>query len=232
VKRLSILVLCLTLFACASPPKKTWKIDPPHYAGASFDGYESVLKPFPAPHSREQSDDWKQLLDWQNKRTDAECKSAEKERIGSPESFLETLSPPIPPSDLPKILPLLNRIWNDSAYVIHHFKDSYRRDRPYVQRPNDIKPCISISSSPSYPSGHAAQGTAFGEVLADLYPSRAAEMRARAIQYGEHRVMGGVHFPSDVAQGRIIALEMMKRVRANPFYQASLQEIQASLSKN
>lgn len=231
MKRFSILVLCLAITACTSTTKKNWKIDPPHYAGTSFEGYESVVHPFPSSDSREQADDWQQLLDWQSKRTDADCKSAELERVGSPETFIATLTPPIPPRDVEKILPLLRRIWNDSAYVIHHFKDSYLRDRPYVQRPQEIKPCISLPSSPSYPSGHAAQGTAFGEVLADLYPSRAKEMRTRALEFGNHRVLGGVHFPSDIAQGRAIALEMMKRIRANAIYQASLKEIRESLSK-
>jgi membrane-associated phospholipid phosphatase len=55
--------------------------------------------------------------------------------------------------------------------------------------------------SPSYPSEHAAVGSAAATVLAYLYPQIASAIQALAQDDGRSRVLAGAEFPSDVTAG-------------------------------
>lgn len=58
--------------------------------------------------------------------------------------------------------------------------------------------------SPSYPSGHATVGALMAILLADMVPERRTELFAKGWQFGEARIISGVHFPTDVEAGRIL----------------------------
>src|SRR2546423_173969 len=70
-------------------------------------------------------------------------------------------------------------------------------------------PCLSDGRTPafsySYPSGHARYGAVTAILLANMVPEKRRELFARGWDYGESRVVGGVHFPTDVESGRILA---------------------------
>jgi acid phosphatase (class A) len=82
-------------------------------------------------------------------------------------------------------------------------------------------PPADPSLSPSYPSGHAAVGAMDAIVLAQMVPEQRTALFARGWAYGDARVIGGVHFPSDVEAGRILGtmligvLEQDVRFRAD-----------------
>ena len=61
-------------------------------------------------------------------------------------------------------------------------------------------------------------------VLAEMLPEHKAELIARGEQIGEDREVGGVHYPSDVAAGRKIAAEIVKRLLANPEFHAAMEK--------
>ena len=48
-------------------------------------------------------------------------------------------------------------------------------------------------------------------LLAAMVPEKRAEIFARGWEYGENRLVAGVHFPSDIESGRIAATAVTTR---------------------
>lgn len=85
----------------------------------------------------------------------------------------------------------------------------------------------------SYPSGHATVGAIAAIVLAELVPERRAELFARGWEYGAARIVGGVHFPTDVESGRLLAASlvvvMLKNERFRHDMESARVELRAAL---
>ncbi|HLV25389.1 MAG TPA: phosphatase PAP2 family protein [Gemmatimonadales bacterium] len=72
--------------------------------------------------------------------------------------------------------------------------------RPW-QADNGITLPIGAPNHPSYPSGHSCVSQAMADVLADFFPSKAAELGAQVTDAGLSRMYGGIHFRSDITAG-------------------------------
>ncbi len=75
-------------------------------------------------------------------------------------------------------------------------------------------PAADASYGPSYPSGHAVVGALLAIVLAEMVPEQRAALFAFGWDYGEARVISGVHFPSDVEAGRILGTTLVELMLA------------------
>lgn len=95
-------------------------------------------------------------------------------------------------------------------------KKMYGRPRPYESH-SDLKPCISKETSESYPSGHATVARVFARLLAERFPERAQAFIKHGNRAALNRVIGGVHYPSDVMAGirlgDYLADKMIERAR-------------------
>ena len=93
----------------------------------------------------------------------------------------------------------------------------------WVARPITMDPALrtvfSTPPFPSYPSGHSTQSSAAAEVMAELFPDRAAFYRARGEEASFSRIWAGVHYRFDVlggeAMGRKVAEAVIARMRAD-----------------
>ncbi|NBM13456.1 autotransporter domain-containing protein [Proteus sp. G2661] len=84
-------------------------------------------------------------------------------------------------------------------------KGLFLRGRPYQVIDNEgnyFNNYTNITGS-SYPSGHTWNGYKQAAVLSILFPEKGSEMFARAIEYGESRVIVGAHFATDTIASRI-----------------------------
>lgn len=125
----------------------------------------------------------------------------------------------------PHLYVLLRRSLADTGLTSHHAKSHFRRERPFVRYYEtcftpEIKDVLRRDSS--YPSGHAAIGWAWALILCELAPERANVVLKRGDDFGESRAIGGVHWTSDVAAGRIVGAAVVARLHANPAFAADL----------
>ncbi len=132
--------------------------------------------------------------------------------------------------NFPNTAAALQRVRTPLGAAVLTAKNRFGRNRPFVADAA-IVPCIevtdSLRASGAYPSGHAAFGWAWGLVLAELNPARADAILARGREYGDSRVVCGVHYPSDVEAGRTVAAAAIARLHANAEFRAALDAARA-----
>jgi acid phosphatase (class A) len=105
-------------------------------------------------------------------------------------------------------------------------KDFYGRKRPPLIDAR-VKPCVPLEATASYPSGHSTRATVWALVLSEIFPDQKDALIARSRQIGDDRVLGGVHYPSDVEAGRTLAAAIVKDMLADPDFQAQLEKVKA-----
>lgn len=84
-------------------------------------------------------------------------------------------------------------------------KDLYRRARPRraLDSNGNFVPGYTNRRGDSFPSGHTWNGYKHASLMAMMFPERGEESYARALQYGESRVVLGMHFATDTIASRI-----------------------------
>jgi acid phosphatase (class A) len=151
---------------------------------------------------------------------------------------------------LQKTIAFFRHVVRDTLPLSSDVKTFWRRPRPFAADPNihpspDALPsaCNSRPNAPgtpptsdcpngisySFPSGHATFGTYVAILLAEMVPERRDELMARGRLYGHHRVVNGVHFPTDIEGGRIAATVLVALMMQNPHFRADLAEAKAEL---
>jgi acid phosphatase (class A) len=167
--------------------------------------------------------------------------AAADNELGFPKAadrFACALGVSITPERTPHLVTLLRRSFVDAGLSTYAAKDHYVRQRPFAQHATAT--CVpheevKLAKDGSYPSGHAALGWAWALILAEMAPERADAILARGLAYGQSRVVCGVHWQSDVDQGRVMGAAALARLRADPVYQAQFvlarQEVTAARAK-
>lgn len=137
------------------------------------------------------------------------------------------------PDATPATARLLARVGTDIGRASTASKGAYQRPRPAVG--NDRPICIprepALLANSSWPSGHAMLGWTYALLLAELVPERADAILLRGREYGDSRVICGVHFQSDVEAGRTVAAALVARLHADPRFAADLAAAKAELAQ-
>tara|TARA_R110001583_G_scaffold3173_2_gene20776 strand:- start:35009 stop:41008 length:6000 start_codon:yes stop_codon:yes gene_type:complete len=106
----------------------------------------------------------------------------------------------------------INQILPGVRAIILKLKYYYNRPRPWqIANVRGLKldsETLQSSSTPSYPSGHAAQGKFIGRLLADMYPEYAEELTQIGEEIAFSRNMAKIHYPSDSEFGKLLGDEM------------------------
>jgi membrane-associated phospholipid phosphatase len=110
-----------------------------------------------------------------------------------------------------RALALLHVALHDAMVAAWDARYAYRRPRPHdVDR--RVKTAVGVPRTPSYPAEHAVAAGAASEVLASLYPDRAAFYRERAAAAARSRLLAGANYPSDIAAGLTLGREVARQV--------------------
>lgn len=133
------------------------------------------------------------------------------------------------PENLPKFTAFFDRVTETEGAVVDPAKDMWKRPRPHILYPDLVKPVVKLSKSGSYPSGHATVGTLMGIVLGDMLPEKRAEIAARAREFAHNRLVGGIHYPSDIEAGRISGTVIAATIMTHPDYKVEFEAAKAEL---
>ena len=130
--------------------------------------------------------------------------------------------------NLPKFSAFFDRIVETEGAVVDPAKDVWKRPRPHLYS-DLVKPIVPLSKSGSYPSGHTTLGTLMGIVLANMVPEKRAVIMARAWEYGHNRVVGGIHYASDIEAGRIAGTVIAETIMTHDDYKTEYEGAKAEL---
>jgi acid phosphatase (class A) len=188
-----------------------------------------VLPPPPAAGSKEEAADLAVVREWEKKRTDGQCEKARSEAGAYFEEFFGDISPfPTPlPADVSSAL---TRIMLETSDVSNVFKNLYKRPRPFISDAG-LNPCLGKIPGFAYPSGHTALSRICAYVLSDLQPERRAEFMTRADEAALLRVIGGVHYPTDIAAGKRLSDALYPLLKKSPVFRKELKTLRGYLPK-
>tara|TARA_R100001377_G_scaffold8739_1_gene4531 strand:+ start:204 stop:752 length:549 start_codon:yes stop_codon:yes gene_type:complete len=112
---------------------------------------------------------------------------------------------------------LVKSLIDGSSDVILELKKFYKRSRPRVVseqlgvKLNDIE--LKTMKTPSYPSGHSAQGYLVGKVLSDKYPEASKDFMKEAKDISYSRNVAKAHYKSDSKFGDQLGVAMYEYVK-------------------
>ena len=111
----------------------------------------------------------------------------------------------------------MQKLIDDSVPIISNIKKYYNRPRPkqaakiFGIELNDIE--LKSMKTPSYPSGHSAQGYLVSEMLKDKYPNKKTQIDKVAKNISDSRNIAKAHYKSDSEQGKKLGLEMANFIK-------------------
>lgn len=196
--RLNRVILLLLLLLV---PQQGWTEDKLFIAREKVN-LSTLLAPPPTVGSQEQQQEMATLAHFQQTRTPAQVALAREDMDRSVFRFGDVLGEQFTAEALPQVAALFGKVKKTGDHLLGPAKAYWNRPRPYASNP-DIQPCLDKPDNASYPSGHSTFGTLAAIILANMVPEKQALIHERAESYRLNREIGGVHYPSDVAAGRI-----------------------------
>ncbi|HEX7916335.1 phosphatase PAP2 family protein [Rudaea sp.] len=224
---------CLTAFLLLAVNTASAATEVKPYVEAAAVDLLHILPPPPADDSAQTLAELGEILTIQVARTPA---MAERARADSEENiwrFADVLGDKFNAANLPKLAMLSERLIKTEDAVVKPAKKGFNRPRPYVLNKlvEPLRAGTSLSTSGSWPSGHTTLGTLMGIVLADMVPEKKAELMHRAWEYGDNRVVAGVHYRSDVEMGRIAGSVIAATLLARPDFRKDFAAAQKELRR-
>lgn len=123
--------------------------------------------------------------------------------------------------NFPATAALFDRINGDTRALDPLMKKPFPRARP-PKNDARVMPCVQVPASDSYPSGSAMQALVWARVLAEIFPEHASALEARAHRAAWGRVLGGVHFPTDLAAGRRVGEALVAELKRSAEFGTAL----------
>ena len=160
------------------------------------------LPPPPANDSATTQKELAELLRWQSERTPDQIAFAKADANISVFRFADVLGPVFAEASLPVTARFFSDATLNVGALINSAKAYYHRTRPYIVDAR-IQPVLPKPNNDSYPSGHSTIGYFYAIILSDMVPERAADLYARGESFALNRVIGGVHYPTDLEAGKL-----------------------------
>jgi acid phosphatase (class A) len=112
-------------------------------------------------------------------------------------------------------------------------KAHWARKRPFVIDPA-LPTCVAVNddlrNNGAYPSGHAVAGWAWALILAELLPERADALLQRGREFGESRVVCGLHWPSDNVASQVFGAALLARLRGDAAFRSLVEAARAEFA--
>lgn len=138
----------------------------------------------------------------------------------------------IGPEATPVLANLLLRMTDDAATLYQPAKGVFQRKRPPVGNKKPI--CVPrekwIETDGSYPSGHSLIGWSWALVISEVAPEHASAVLARGREFGDSRIVCGVHYQSDIEAGRYLGSALVSRLHQDPAFMTDLATAKAEVA--
>jgi acid phosphatase (class A) len=199
------------------------------YVTAAMVDIARLMPPPPAKGSPAEAADMQAVLDAQAHASDtrkAQALTDSKENIHV--VFNSVLGDTFATANLPKTTKLFERIGDSESATLDAAKPVFARQRPWIANPA-VKAYATPSKSPSYPSGHTTRVTIDAIVMAKMIPEKQREIWTRANDYAESRVIGGMHYPTDIQAGERSGTVIAAAMFEQPDFKADLEAAKTEL---
>jgi len=210
------LLMPLPLGAAAGPP----------YLPPDSDDFRAIMGDPPAKGSDEARREIEIVLREQSRRTPADVARIQAEANRMVVAFAEVLGPKLTATELPLTFALIRNAGNDTGERIENSKRVWNRSRPYEDDAR-VKPSIAPATGSSYPAAIAVSARIYAVVLGELFPEKRSALLARGWLIGWGRVMGGIHYPSDVSAALKLGDYFADRLLSSPGFRADLEQAKA-----
>lgn len=188
-----------------------------------------LLPPPPANDSAQMKAELGEILTIQVTRTPEMAARAVADAEENVWRFSDVIdSPKFTKENLPKFSAFFDRVVETEGAVVDPAKDVWKRPRPHLYS-DLVKPIVPLSKSGSYPSGHTTVGTLMGIVLANMVPEKRPAIMARTWEYGHNRIVGGIHYASDIEAGRIAGTVIAETIMTHDDYKTEYEGAKAEL---
>ncbi len=234
--RIAFLLLAASAPATAqiAPPVQSLPPLPaPMYVAPSDIDLTRLLPAWPQPGSLASEADVQSMLAVQLRRTKVEEIDAQADSVTTMTDFTKKLlGADATPARYPQLFALMAALRQDMRGINRAANAAQGfRIRPRLFDPR-ITPSLNMvgHGDASYPSARTSSGQVWADVIAELVPSKAAEAQAEAERIAWRRVVGGVHYPSDLAGSRHVARAVGVFLTGAPKFQAALAKVKAELA--
>lgn len=199
------------------------------YADANEINLLTLLPPPPSNDSAQTKMELAEILSIQVTRTKAMEERAVADAAEDVWRFADVIDDPkFTKEKLPTFAAFFDRVVETEGAVVDPAKNAWKRPRPHLLS-DLVKPAAPLSKSGAYPSGHTTVGTLMGVVLSNMLPEKRAQIMARAWEYGENRVIGGVHYRSDVDVGRIAGVTIAQTISTHADFRTEFEAARSEL---
>ena len=189
----------------------------------------SILQPPPEPGSARMQAELAEVLSIQVTRTPEQVARAAADVEENIWRFADAVdNPAFTPEKLPLVDAFFKRVFRSEGAANNPVKQYFNRPRPF-QYSDLVKPAIKLSLSGAYPSGHTTSGTLAGIVLSNMLPEKRREIMLRAWEYGNNRLVGGMHFRSDIEAGRIAGSVIAQSIASHEDFKREFTAARAEL---
>jgi hypothetical protein len=148
--------------------------------------------------------------------------TAVREAAYSPINVVALLLDVLPSSLLPERHSAAVRKWRDELLAglqepIYVHKAKFRRARPHILFSGSVKsrfqaPHWNCPAHPAYPGGHATVAYTFAKLLGAHFGDYEVALDHVAQSIAEDREVAGLHYPSDTADGKVLAGQVVAAI--------------------
>jgi acid phosphatase (class A) len=192
------------------------------------ESFLSIVPPPPTSDSIQEKTDLDVILGAQDHPSAEQIAHAERSVGYTVFTYSEVLGSDFNAASHPKTAAFFKRIDATANIPKDFLKTTYHRERPYKIYPGLVKELVTEEKGFTYPSGHSTRAWLGALVMGTLDPAHRNAYLSSALQVSNDRVVGGMHYPEDTKQARVLAEAIYADLMKNQDFKHDLEELRAS----